>query len=295
MKSFQYLAPIPSFRYVAPRSVDNLLQLLDTYGPKTKLIAGGTDLMIGLKQRTVKPEVVVDLNPLRSILAGVSLENGILSIGAMTTFTDLERNPLVARFATALGVAASQVGTFQIRNAGTLGGNLANASPAADAAPPLIALSAKVRVLSSRGERSVAIEEFFTGVKRTVLSSDEFITSVDIPAKERALSHWMRFARRNENAISVVSVAVSTELEGNEFGESRISLGAVAPTPILARRSSSALEGHRADEETIEKVSSMAREESRPISDVRASAEYRKHLVYVLTKRTLTRVAGSVN
>lgn len=285
------MAPIASFRYVAPQSTEDLLELLHAYGPRAKLIAGGTDLMIALKQRQVKPEVVVDLSALRFALAGISLKNGSLRIGAMTTYTDLERNPLVAKFARALSVAASQVGTFQIRNLGTLGGNLANASPAADAAPPLIALSAKVHVLSKRGERTIPIEELFSEVKRTVLSPDEFITSVEFPAKEHISSYWMRFARRNENAISVVSVAVSTEIRGDRFGESRISLGAVAPTPILARNSSSALEGSRVCKETIEKVASLAREESRPMSDVRAGAQYRRHLVYVLTKRTIAKLA----
>lgn len=295
MKSFQYLAPIASFRYAAPRSTEELLELLDVYGPRARIIAGGTDLMIALKERHAKPEVVVDLSPLRQLLGGISLKEGSLIIGAMATYSDLERNPLVVRFARALGLAASQVGSLQIRNIGTLGGNLANASPAADAAPPLIALSAKVHLLSRHGERTVPAEDLFSGVKRTVLSSDELITSVEVPAAERISSYWMRFARRNENALSVVSVAASATIDGDVFGVGRISLGAVAPTPILARRSSSAIEGNRVDGASIEKIASLAREESSPISDVRASAEYRKHLVYLLTQRVLSKVAGVAN
>ena len=215
-----------------------------------------------------------------------------MKIGALTTFGELERNPLVARFATALCEASSQVGTLQIRNLGTIGGNLANASPAADAAPPLIALSADVQLLSGRGERSVPVEQFFTGVKKNLLGSGEFISSVTLPARADVSSGWMRFARRRENVISVVSVAVCAELSSGRFGRSRVSLGAVAPTPILARESSKALEGRLADESTIELAARAAREECKPISDVRAGADYRRHLVYVLTKRVLSRLAA---
>ena len=292
MRAFQYLAPIAPFAFEAPGSVRELTGLMRAYGSSAKLIAGGTDLMIELKERLIEPKTVIDLSRLRPALAGVSLKGRTVRIGALTTFSELEVNPLVAKYAEALRVAASQVGTLQIRNLGTIGGNLATASPAADTAPPLIALSAKVHLLSDKGERTVPVEKFFTGVKRTVLSPYEFISAVELPAEEGVTSHWTRFARRNENVISVVSVAAAVELEGGRFSHGRISLGAVAPTPLLAGRSSTALNGSQADEETIQKIARLASSESKPISDVRAGAEYRRHLVYVLTKRILSLLAG---
>jgi len=292
MKSFQYLAPIAPFDYIRPNSLDELFDALDQFGGKAKLIAGGTDLTIALKERLISPEVIIDLNRLRTTLSGIVATNSGLRIGAMTTYTELETNPSVQRYAGALSEAASQVGTYQIRNLGTIGANLANGSPAADTAPPLIALSAKVNLQSSHGERSMPVEDFITGVKKTAIRSDELITSVQIPMNDLLSSSWMRSAKRNENVISVVSVGVASEIHGNQFGKSRISLGAVAPTPILAKESSSELSDSPINPETIEAVSKLAKDESKPITDVRASAEYRKHLVYVLTKRTINKIVS---
>jgi len=292
MKSFQYLAPIAPFEYIRPNSLDELFDALNQFGGKAKLIAGGTDLTIALKERLISPEVIIDLNRLRTTLSGIVATNSGLRIGAMTTYTELETNPSVQRYAWALSEAASQVGTYQIRNLGTIGANLANGSPAADTAPPLIALSAKVNLQSSHGERSMPIEDFITGVKKTAIRSDELITSVQIPMNDLLSSSWMRSAKRNENVISVVSVGVASEIHGNQFGKSRISLGAVAPTPILAKESSSELSDSPINPETIEAVSKLAKNESKPITDVRASAEYRKHLVYVLTKRTINKIVS---
>ena len=292
LKAFQYLAPIAPFEYMRPTNLDELLNALSEYGSKAKLIAGGTDLTIALKERLINPEVVIDLNHLRANLSGVEVTKNSLKIGSMTTYTELERDPNVQRYAKALSEAASQVGTLQIRNLGTIGANLANGSPAADTAPPLIVLSAKVVLRSKHGERKMNVEDFITGVKKTAIQSDEIITGVEVPLKSHISSYWMRAARRNENVISVVSVAVASQIQGGSFGESRISLGAVAPTPILATKSSSKLTGSPVNEETMEEVSNLAKEESKPITDVRAGAEYRRHLVYILTKRTIRKVVS---
>ena len=287
MKAFQYLAPIAPFQYIAPKSMIELLTVLDEYGPRARIIAGGTDITIALKERMIKPELIIDLNHLRAELSGIKIEDGTLRIGAMTTYTEIERNPMIQRYARALSEAASQVGTYQIRNLGTIGANLANGSPAADSAPPLIALSATAQLRDKHGEREMLVENVFAGVKKTSLHPGEIITSIEIPVNEKMSSYWMRAAKRNENVISVVSVAVASEIQDNKFGKSRISLGAVAPTPILASQSSSKLSGSVINAETIEATARLAREECKPISDVRASAEYRRHMIYVLTKRTI--------
>ena len=292
MKSFQYLAPIAPFDYVRPNNLDELCEALSQYGAKAKLLAGGTDLTIALKQRLIHPEVLIDMNRVRKELTGIDVSRSNLIVGAMTTYTELETNPAVIRYARALSEAASQVGTYQIRNLGTIGANLANGSPAADTAPPLIALGAKVHLRNKNGTREMPVEEFITGVKQTAIRPDEVITSVEIPLNERLSSYWMRSAKRNENVISVVSVAVASRVQSNRFEESRIALGAVAPTPILAKKSSAELSGSSINTATIETASKLAAEESKPISDVRASADYRRHLVYVLTKRTINKIVG---
>ena len=294
MKSFQYLAPIAPFDYVVPTDMTKLLNILHDYGSDAKIISGGTDLTIALKQRLIKPKIIVDLNHVRGELSGITVEDDSLKIGATTTYTEIERDQHINSHAQALSQAASQVGTFQIRNLGTIGANLANGSPAADSAPPLIALSAKIKLLSKQGERTIPIENFFTGVKKTVLRPDEIITAIEIPIKNKTSSSWMRFAKRNENVISVVSVAVACEINNGAFGESRISLGAVAPTPILAKESSSKLAGKTINSETIEAAATAAKNECKPISDVRGSAEYRRHLIYVLTKRTISQAANRI-
>jgi len=292
MKSFQYLAPIAPFDYLRPNNLDELCDALSQYGAKAKLLAGGTDLTIALKQRLIQPEVLIDLNRVRKELTGIDVSKSSLIIGAMTTYTELEGNQAVVRYARALSEAASQVGTYQIRNLGTVGANLANGSPAADTAPPLIVLRAKVHLRNKHGTREMPVEDFITGVKKTAIHPDEIITSVELPISEGVSSYWMRSAKRNENVISVVSVAVASEIRSNRFGESRIALGAVAPTPILATESSSELSGSPVDQSTIEAVSKLAAKESKPISDVRASADYRRHLVYVLTKRTINKIVS---
>jgi carbon-monoxide dehydrogenase medium subunit len=287
MKSFQYLAPIPPFEYVAPSTLSELLEALDGHDNELQMIAGGTDLLIALKERIVSPRIVVDLRRLRGELGGIAVEGGTLRIGALTTFSQIESSPFVARYAEALRQAAANVGTLQIRSIATLGGNLATASPAADSAPPLIALGATVTLLSKSGKRVLPVQSVFTGPKRNGLRPGEVVSSVEIPAKVEVRSAWTRGAVRNENVLSAVSVAVASTVRGGRFGPSRVALGAVAPTPILAEKASEAMTGSEATADQAERVAALAAEDSRPISDIRASAHYRKRLVAVLTKRLI--------
>jgi len=295
VKSFQYLAPIRPFEYLAPNTLAELLETIEGHGRELQLIAGGTDLLVALKERTMAPRTVVDLRRLRKELGGISVDRGYLRLGAMTTFSEIESSPFVARYAGALRQAAANVGTLQIRSIATLGGNLATASPAADSAPPLIALGATVTLLSRSGPRTLPVQSVFAGPKRNGLRPGEIISSVEIQARAEVRSAWMRSAVRNENVLSAVSVAVASSVQGGRFGPSRIALGAVAPTPILAETASKALSGSEATPEQAGRVASLAAEDSRPISDIRASAQYRKRLVSVLTKRLLLQIiSGSV-
>ena len=290
MKSFQYLAPIPRFEYLAPRTLSEAFEILGLHGREAAIIAGGTDLTIALKERTATPKVVIDLRHLRSELGGITVNKGVLRIGALATFSEIEASPLAGKYANSLREASANVGTLQIRTIATLGGNLATASPAADSAPPLIALGANVTILGRSGNRALPVQSIFTGPKRNALQVGEIISSLEIPAIEEVRSAWTRAAVRNENVLSVVSVAVATTVRDGRFGASRIALGAVAPTPMLAETASQAMTGSEATAEQAEKVAAMAAEDARPISDIRASARYRKHLVQVLTRRLIIQV-----
>ena len=295
MRSFQYLAPIPKFEYVAPKTLPELFEALNGHGKELAIIAGGTDLTVALKERTLSPEIVVDLRNLGGHLGGIRLAEGLLRIGALATFYQMESSPLVGRYANALRQAAANVGTLQIRTIATLGGNLATASPAADSAPPLIALDAKVNLLSGSGHRALPVQDFFTGVKKNALLPGEIVESVEIPADDELSSAWTRGAVRNENALSTVSVAVATRIGDRRFGISRVALGAVAPTPILAKGASSAMTGSEATEGEADRVATLAAEDSKPISDIRASAQYRKHLVRVLTRRLILQLLSEAS
>jgi len=290
MKSFQYLAPIPPFEYVAPRTLSELFETLGGHGKELQVIAGGTDLMIALKERAVVPKIVVDLRRLRKELGGISLEHGVLRIGALATFSQIESSPFVSRYANALRQAAANVGTLQIRCIATLGGNLATASPAADSAPPLIALGATVTLLSGSGERSLPVQSVFSGPKKNGLRAGEIVSSVEIQVNEEVRSAWTRSAVRKENVLSTVSVAVASTITESRFGPSRVALGAVAPTPILAEKASGAMTGSAATADQVERIAALAAEDARPISDIRASAHYRKRLVLVLTKRLILQI-----
>ena len=290
MKSFQYLAPIPAFDYVAPRTTSELFEILGGRGKELQLIAGGTDLTIALKERLVTPQIVVDLGRLRKELGGISVEGGILRIGALATFSEIESSPYVARCANCLRQAAANVGTLQIRSIATLGGNLATASPAADSAPPLIALGATVTLLSRSGKRTLPVQGVFTGPKRNGIRQGEIISCVEVPANDEVRSAWTRAAVRNENALSTVSVAVASTASGRRFGPSRVALGAVAPTPILAEKASAAMTGSEATPEQAARVAALAAEDAKPISDIRASAHYRRRLVSVLTRRLILQI-----
>jgi len=290
MKSFQYLAPIPAFEYVAPRTLSELFETLDGHGKELQIIAGGTDLLIALKERAVAPKIVVDLGRLRQELGGIAVEDGVLRIGSLATFSQIESSPFVARYANALRQAAANVGTLQIRSIATLGGNLATASPAANSAPPLIALGATVNLLSRSGHRSLPVQNVFAGPKRNGLRAGEIVSSVEIPADEEVRSAWTRSAVRNENVLSTVSVAIAATVRDGRFGPSRVALGAVAPTPILAEKATEAMAGSEATAEQAERVAALAAEDARPISDIRASAQYRKRLVSVLTRRLILQI-----
>jgi len=258
-------------------------------GPDVKLVAGGTDLLPQMKNGVVQARRVVDLSALPELQVLEREADGWLRVGAGVAARKLELAPAVNDGFRSLAEGASVVGSYQIRNLATLGGNLANAAPSADMAPPLLALDAELVIAGPRGQRRVGAAEFFVGVRRTVLAPDEVLVEIVIPAPGPGSGGtYIRHTPRRELDIAVVGVASQLTIRDGKCTRARIALGAVAPVPLRARAAEERLEGEAVTSALIDEASELAVSAASPISDQRGSADFRRHLVRVLTRRTLT-------
>jgi carbon-monoxide dehydrogenase medium subunit len=277
------------FDLATPSSVDECLKLLAERGRDTKLVAGGTDLLVQMKNGVVKPARVIDLSGIPDLRVLAPDDGRGLRVGAAVTARRLELDPTVRATYAALGESGALVGSVQVRNLATVGGNICNAAPSADMAPPLVALEADAVIAGPSGRRRVPIASFFTGVRRTVLAPDELLFEFVVPAPgPRSGGSYLRHTPRRELDIAVVGVASQLTLADGVCAKARIALAAVAPTPVRAEVAERALEGQRLTPQLIERAATLAVEAARPISDQRGSADFRRHLVRVLTRRTLT-------
>jgi carbon-monoxide dehydrogenase medium subunit len=277
------------FDLALPETVDDCLRVLAERGPDARLVAGGTDLLPQLKNGLLKPAWVVDLSAVRELRALDDAGGRGLRIGAAVTARQLERDPRVRSGYLALAESAALVGSVQVRNLATVGGNLCNAAPSADMAPPLLALDAQGIVAGPGGRRRVPLASFFLGVRRTVLAPDELLLEIVVPAPgPRSGGSYLRHTPRRELDIAVVGVASQLTLADGACAKARIALAAVAPVPLRAAAAERALEGQPLTPDRIERAAELAAEAARPISDQRGSADFRHHLVHVLTRRTLT-------
>jgi carbon-monoxide dehydrogenase medium subunit len=272
-----------------PGSVDECLAVLAKRGPEAKLVAGGTDLLPQLKNGLLHPAWVIDISRL-SELSTIALDaGGSLRLGAAVTARQIERHAGLRAAYPALAESAALVGSIQVRNLATVGGNVCNAAPSADMAPPLVALDAEAVIAGPKGRRRVPLVKFFEGVRRTALAPDELLVEFVVAAPgPRSGGSYLRHTPRRELDIAVVGVASQITLTNGVCAKARIALAAVAPTPVRATAAERALEGQPLTPERIEQAATLAVEAARPISDQRGSAEFRTHLVRVLTKRTLT-------
>jgi len=276
------------FELALPGSVDDCLKILSERGPGTKLLAGGTDLLPQLKNALLKPACVVDLSGVAELRAVQDADGGGLRIGAAVSARALELDPRVRSRYLSLAESAALVGSIQVRNLATLGGNLCNAAPSADMAPPLLALDAEAVIAGPGGRRRVPIASFFQGVRRTVLAPGELLVELVIPAAApRSGGSYLRHTPRRELDIAVVGVASQLTLSNGTCARARIALAAVAPTPLRAAAAEQALEGQVITPALIDRAAALAQDAAQPISDQRGSAEFRRHLVRVLTRRTL--------
>ena len=277
------------FELAVPGSVDECLQILAKRGPDTKVVAGGTDLLPQLKNGVLKPGWVVDLSAVAELRTISDAPDGGLRIGASVTARELELDARVRSRFPALAESAAMVGSVQVRNLATLGGNLCNAAPSADMAPPLLALDAEAVIAGPSGQRRVPMASFFLGVRRTVLAPGELLLEIVVPAQgAHSGGNYLRHTPRRELDIAVVGVASQVTLTGGKCTTARIALAAVAPVPLRATDAEQALMGQPLTPQQIERAADLASGAARPIDDHRGSIEFRNHLVRVLTRRTLT-------
>ena len=277
------------FELAVPGSVDECLEILAKRGPDTKVVAGGTDLLPQLKNGVLKPGWVVDLSAVAELRTISDAADGGLRIGASVTARELELDARVRSRFPALAESAAMVGSVQVRNLATLGGNLCNAAPSADMAPPLLALDAEAVIAGPSGQRRVPMASFFLGVRRTVLAPGELLLEIVVPAQgAHSGSNYLRHTPRRELDIAVVGVASQITLAGGKCTAARIALAAVAPVPLRATDAEQALVGQPLTPQQIERAADLASGAARPIDDHRGSIEFRNHLVRVLTRRTLT-------
>jgi len=281
---------LPEFDLLHPRTLPEALDMLAEAGALP--IAGGTNVVVDLRAGKHQPEALVDVSRLTE-LRGVRREDGHLTIGGGTTISELLHDPLIARHAPALQEAASVFANPLIRNRATVAGNLVDASPAADTAPPLLALDAEVDLSGKIGTRRVPLADFLVGVRKTVRRPDELLTAVRIPvpADGRA-SHFHKLGLRKADAISVLSVAVAvTRDAAARCTAARIALGALAPRPLRAVAAETVLLGQVLNPALIAEAARLAGEATRPIDDLRGSAAYRREVTEVIVRRLLSNIS----
>ncbi|MCY3720251.1 MAG: FAD binding domain-containing protein [Anaerolineaceae bacterium] len=279
--------------YHSVSSLDEALALLAQQGERARIVAGGTDMLIEL-ERGQRPDVeaLVDITRVPG-LDSIGQENGRIRLGPLVTHNHVLGSDMLRELALPLVQASQEVGAPQIRNRATIAGNLITASPANDTITPLMALCARVRLRSHAGERQVALADFYTGLRRTVMRPDELMTEIEFPAMragQRGI--FLKLGLRRAQAIAVINLAIVLELEGHRVKRASIMLGSVAPTILRAENAEQALVGQTLDAATIEGVADLTAAAPSPIDDVRGSAVYRRRTLKTLTRRALRLLAA---
>ena len=283
-----FVRRLPKFDYHTPASLPEAVKLLSAHGKDAKLLAGGTDLILAMKQHTVAPGHLINLKTIPG-LSGIKADAKGLTIGALTTMAEIEGSTIIKETYTPLWDAACVMASPQVRTLATIGGNLVSAVPSADTAPPLMVLSAQAHITGPAGERTCPVEALFAGPSACSIAPGDVVTRITIPLPA-GKGAYLKLMRRAALDLALVGVAAYVNLDAkNVCTDVKIALGAVAPTPIRATAAEAALLGKVLTEETAAQVGKVAGTECRPITDVRASQEYRCSMVEVLTKRALLR------
>jgi CO/xanthine dehydrogenase FAD-binding subunit len=281
---------IPPFKYKIPKTIEEACDLLWRAEGKAKIIAGGTDLVIGLRNGDHAPPFIIDITRIEE-LRKIEEINGSVSIGAAATHSEIASASLVKKYGKVLSDAASEIGSPQIRNLGTIGGNIVNASPAADTLPPLMVLNAMGRVASKEGIKEVPLVHLFKGPYQTKLKPHELLVQIIFPKlSSEVRSSFVRLARRDAMAIARMSVAVILQVEKDRIEDIRISVGSVTPTPQRMSETEAFLKGKTPEEELLQKASFKISEKMIRRSGIRPSTSYKKPVVEALFVRAMRQV-----
>jgi len=281
---------VKDFVFLAPATLEEAVHLLATHRDRAKILAGGTDLMLQLQDGLFQPDYVISVRNIPELnTLEFDPERG-LTLGAATPLRRIETDSLIQRKYPQLATGAREIGSIQIRNLGSAGGNICTATPSGDILPSLVSLEATARVASVRGERLIPLEQFFVGVRRTVLEPDEILVDLRIPPPPpRTSGAYIKLYTRPAMDLAIVGVAATVTLAADNatIQQAAICLGAVAPTPIRAREAEEILIGRPLDENILAEAGQAAARAARPISDVRASAEYRREQCDLMTRRAV--------
>lgn len=279
---------LPAFDYVKAGSIEEASRLASEKGAKAVIMAGGTDVILLLKEKVIQAETVIDIKGIDGLEGIEFVEGQGMKIGALTKLFDIQTSDIVKEKMPALADAAHYVASAQIRRKGTMVGNICNASPSADTAPILLAMNAKVKVQNGSETREIAIDNFFKGVKKTVLVPGDIVTEIEIPElKKNEGSAYFKHSVRKAMDLAIVGAGCWIKMDGSVVADCRITMGGVGITPLRANNAEQLLIGKEITDELLEQVGVAASQECSPISDVRASAEYRVDMIRVYTKRAI--------
>ncbi len=278
---------LPDFDYYQPETIPEACEILSRYGGKAKVFAGGTDLLPKMKQDLLAPQALVSLKGIKGLSDIEYVPGRGVVIGAKASPNDLVNSRIIQEHCLSVAEAAHGMANNQVRNMGSIGGNIVNAVPSADLPPILIALAATVTLTCLGESRSLPLEDFILGPGRTAIAPEEILEEVVIPEQSTTGSAYLKFGLRHSGALAVVGVAAAVTIAGGLVQEVRIVLGAVAPVPMRSTKAEDVLKGKQITDELIAAAAQMAGSECKPISDIRASAEYRCDMVRVFTKRAL--------
>lgn len=283
-----YYTTLPALEYYfQPKTVSDAISLLISHGEEAKILAGGTDLLVLMRNRALKPECIIDITKIPGLdYISYHDEDG-LRIGALATLRAVELSEVVKDNYLVLHEAAQQMGSTQVKNMGTVVGNLCRASPSADTAPPLLVLDAELRIAGPTETRVVPLESFFIGPGQTVLKYYEMVTEIVVPNLPAGTGMAFLRATRVAADLAKVNVASAVIVKNGACEDARIALGGVAPTPIRARKAEEVLKGEKLGDGVVQEAAEMAATEIQPIDDVRSTAEYRKELSKVLVRRAI--------
>jgi CO/xanthine dehydrogenase FAD-binding subunit len=275
------------FDYASPQSLDEAVALMAAH-PGARPLAGGTDLLVQMRSGRKDTDYVVDVKRVPE-LNEISYDPGRgLTLGAAVPCYRIYRSAAVASAYRSLDEVAALIGGTQIQGRASLGGNLCNAAPSADSIPLLIALGGRCRIAGPAGTREVAVEDFCTAPGKTVLESGELLVSIQLPAPAPdSGARYLRFIPRNEMDIAVAGAGVQVVMDNGKFRSARIALSSVAPTPLFVREAGESLAGQAVNAASLAEAAELARRAARPITDMRGTADYRRHLCGVLTRRAL--------